>query len=135
MTAPIFIEQKPFAGLGYLGATRATMVMDPLFIEGTVPAPERKEISEAEWTAQVEKQWVDSNPAIALELKAQTKGAMVLGGGLLAIGIAMGASGSKPVGYTLSALGGASLIYGAYKWYTTWGGKSPYTVGSKPGVG
>lgn len=124
MSAPLFIEQKQFAGLsavrrhvGFAGFgdwadDAAFTATGGAAADAAAAAPPRKEISAAQWASQVNTQWAAANPAAALELKARTKGAKMLGGGLVLVGLVAGFTGNKTLGLTLGGIGAASLAYG-----------------------
>lgn len=115
MPAPILIQRpSAFAGLG---------------------ATARTEVTEQQWTEQVNQQWAAANPDKAKALFLQTGGANIAGLGLLAAGAVSFALGKKAMG-TVLGLGGAGLVaFGVIRDRTIgYSAASPYTVGSRPGV-
>lgn len=98
-------------------------------------ATPRTEVTEQQWTEQVNQQWAAANPDKAKALFLQTGGANIAGLGLLAAGAVTFALGKKMVG-TVLGLGGAGLVaFGIIKDRTIgYNAASPYTVGSRPGV-
>lgn len=88
MSAPFFVQQSSmFSGLG----------------------AERTEISEQQWTDQVNRQWAAANPGAAQALSLQTVGANLVGIGLMLAGAVSYAMGQKGIGAVLG-VGGAGLV-------------------------
>lgn len=112
MSAPIFIQQGGFAGLGDWASDAAFDTTGGAAADRAAAGPPRKEITAAAWSRQVNAEWAAANPALAVELKARTKGAKMLGAGLLAVGAVAGFTGNRALGLTLGGLGAASVVYG-----------------------
>jgi len=89
----------------------------------------RTEITEAQWTQQVNSQWAAANPL----LSKLPFGANVLGIALLGAGAISFALGKKGLGIGLG-LAGAAVTVGSVVVTGAWNAPSPYTVGAQPGI-
>lgn len=106
--APIFVQSQSLAGLG---------------------AAPRTEISEQQWTQQVNAQWAAAHPV----LSKLPMGGNMLGIGLLVAGAISYGLGKKTLGVVLG-LGGAALTVAATVTTASWNQASPFTIGSQPGI-
>lgn len=111
------------------------LIQRPSMFAGLGATPQRTELTEQQWTEQVNQQWAQANPDKARALFLKTGGANIAGLAMMGVGAAMFFMGQKTVGAVLG-LGGAGIVgYGIYVDRTEgYNAASPYTVGSNPGV-